>query len=326
MSTTTSVSVGGKQLPTLEATSTTEFFNYWKTRVMGFFFRDELCADLIAGDIKIAELQEKKDDISFASPLKAERETEDQKAATQKRKRKIKQANRKIYSTLIEALGMSLIALTRVRVPGDGMAIWRAIMRKFESSTDAAKMRCVFEFVGLTQGSTEKVSAYIERHTVLVSRMASLKITLEDLHKGVLMRGLNAQYEVPKTTLVMASGNSLEKMTKKLLAYEDFAENSTLVTRKTGSANAIANDKCHNCNGLGHHARNCPKPETEKTKRIRAARRKREEKRREEKQGNCANVTTRDSRDPFAGEIWGFGGSVFLAGGAPESKSEEKFV
>ena len=91
MSTTTSVSVGGKQLPTLEATSTTEFFNYCKTRVMGFFFRDELCADLIAGDIKIAELQEKKDDISFASPLKAERETEDQKAATQKRKRKIKQ-------------------------------------------------------------------------------------------------------------------------------------------------------------------------------------------------------------------------------------------
>ena len=36
---------------------------------MGFFFRDEVCADLIAGDVEIAELKEKQDSISFASPL-----------------------------------------------------------------------------------------------------------------------------------------------------------------------------------------------------------------------------------------------------------------
>lgn len=143
---------------------------------------------------------------------------------------------------------------------------WDSLQSAFEDSGLCRKVELLTQLVQLTLSKCVSVEDYVNRMTMLSSKVKRTGLKLDDeVIASLLLAGLPEEH----TPLVMAIENSSTKLTienVKTLLLQEPRLNSEADTRdadalfmnsKRHKAHAVTKFRCHKCGLIGHFAKEC---------------------------------------------------------------------
>lgn len=178
---------------------------------------------------------------------------------------KVHQANRAIFSDLMQCLHVNTHKYLVDASFGHGAAAWAALLDEYERPSKASKRAKMTELFTLEQGRAESISDFVFREHSIIQDLESFGFKSdEEMTLTILLKGLRPEYATIKTVIDADDSIDLKSAELKLKNYDEHLNMGTKLNTNNGhhvqQPRAFATtESCSICRG-SHQTKNCKSP------------------------------------------------------------------